>query len=84
MVRRATKEFGAVQLFIHHVEGGADARDLRPRPRRCQSATLVGFLRSGRVVQNDTLLSITLDTHADHSASAAAGLGSRAAARYGR
>lgn len=61
MVRRATNEFGAIQLFILRVEGGAGApRELQPVPRRCQSATLVGFLRSGRVVQADTLLSITL------------------------
>jgi len=55
LVLTAARAFGGVRLLVHPAGG------LEPfwaRPVRRQTTTLAGFLRSGRVVQDGTLLSI--------------------------
>jgi len=58
VIALAATRFGAVQLLVHHGE----ARSPDPPLRDCRTAstTLAGFLRSGRVVQEDTLLNVRL------------------------
>jgi hypothetical protein len=55
LVLRAAQAFGRVRLLVHPT-GGVEPYGARPRRR--QTTTLAGFLRSGRVVQDGTLLSI--------------------------
>lgn len=51
IVARAATRFGAAQLLVRHCDTGLCG---------CRSATttLAGFLRSGRVIQDDLLLSV--------------------------
>lgn len=55
MVRQVAREFGSARLLIRHGPSGPPQHLV---PVRTQTTTLAGFLRSGRVVQDDTLLTI--------------------------
>jgi hypothetical protein len=56
MVRRVAREFGSARLLVRDSSLGVGATS--GVPVRRQTTTLSGFLRSGRVVQDDTLLTI--------------------------
>jgi len=55
VVSRAAARFGSVSLFVRR---GRSLRMRQPRSFRVQVTSLSGFLRSGRVVQENTLLHI--------------------------
>lgn len=58
IVRQVAREFGSARLLIRH--GPSGPRPQHVAPVRTQTTSLAGFLRSGRVVQDDTLLTIVL------------------------
>lgn len=55
VVSRATASFGSVRLLVRRVES---LRMRRASPLRVEVTSLAGFLRGGRVVQEDTVLHI--------------------------
>ena len=57
IVARTASRFGAAQLLVRHC-------DTRPCGCRSATTTLTGFLRSGRVIQDDLLLSVRHRTSA--------------------
>lgn len=56
MVRRVAREFGSARLLVCQASDAFQHSGIVPV--RTQTTTLAGFLRTGRVVQDDTLLSI--------------------------
>jgi NAD(P)-dependent dehydrogenase (short-subunit alcohol dehydrogenase family) len=56
MVQQVARQFGSARLLVRHASDGPQPRLFVPV--RCQTTTLSGFLRSGRVVQDDILLTI--------------------------
>lgn len=56
MVRKVVREFGSARVLVCQGAGTPPCSSIVPI--RSQTTTLAGFLRSGRVVQDDTLLSI--------------------------
>lgn len=56
MVQQLARQFGSARLLVRPTSDGARPR--RFAPARNQTTTLSGFLRSGRVVQDDILLTI--------------------------
>src|SRR6478609_7320875 len=61
MVRRLAGEFGSARLLV--CQGSHAVQPFSLVLARTQTTTLAGFLRTGRVVQEDTLLSIVRPKH---------------------